>query len=177
MFPKIGVGNHPFVHRVFHEINHPFWWGFSPYFWFNTQVQLFQGIVTVRGTEPALLEVLGPPSRCNAWIGTKSTLTPCHWDSYDSRRHKNLQEKFEYAHGFGEKICHVSFRLVIFSCVRNVPRFDTYGCFQKRGGGRAPVQFPYKTLFSRKSTKSFNVKNKSSQNHKAILYNSSTFRQ
>ena len=48
---------------------------------------------------------------------------------------------------------------------------------QKRGGGRAPVQFPYKTLFSRKSTKSFNVKNKSSHNHKAILYNSSTFRQ
>ncbi len=27
VFPKIGVGppNHPFVHRVFHEINHPFW--------------------------------------------------------------------------------------------------------------------------------------------------------
>ena len=26
VFPKIGVGppNHPFVHRVFHEINHPF---------------------------------------------------------------------------------------------------------------------------------------------------------
>ena len=27
--PKIGVvnspPNHPFVHRVFHEINHPFW--------------------------------------------------------------------------------------------------------------------------------------------------------
>ncbi len=34
--PKIGGGlktpNHPFVHRVFHEINHPFWGG-SPYFW------------------------------------------------------------------------------------------------------------------------------------------------
>ena len=40
VFPKI-MGkhppNHPFVHRVFHEINHPFW-GFSPYSWFNTHV-------------------------------------------------------------------------------------------------------------------------------------------
>ena len=26
VFPKIGVApNHPFVHRVFHEISHPFW--------------------------------------------------------------------------------------------------------------------------------------------------------
>ena len=33
-FQKYGENtpNHPFVHRVFHEINHPFWW-FSPYFW------------------------------------------------------------------------------------------------------------------------------------------------
>ena len=34
VFPKI-MGkppNHPFVHRVFHEIYNPFWW-FSPYFW------------------------------------------------------------------------------------------------------------------------------------------------
>ena len=29
VFPKIMVPpNHPFVHRVFHEINHPFWWVF-----------------------------------------------------------------------------------------------------------------------------------------------------
>ena len=38
MFPKIGVPpNHPLKNRVFHEINHPFW-GFSPYFWFNTHI-------------------------------------------------------------------------------------------------------------------------------------------
>ena len=38
VFPKIGVPpNHPFVHRVFHYFHHPFW-GFSPYFWFNTHI-------------------------------------------------------------------------------------------------------------------------------------------
>ena len=31
-FPQIMNFN-----RVFHEINHPFWW-FSPYFWFNTHI-------------------------------------------------------------------------------------------------------------------------------------------
>ena len=37
--PKIMVPpNHPFVHRVFHEINHPFWGVKSPYFWFNTYI-------------------------------------------------------------------------------------------------------------------------------------------
>ena len=30
--------NHPFVHRVFHEINHPFLGENSPYFWFNIQI-------------------------------------------------------------------------------------------------------------------------------------------
>ena len=36
MFPKIVVPpNHPFVHRVFHYVHHPFW-GFCTYFWFNT---------------------------------------------------------------------------------------------------------------------------------------------
>ena len=41
MFPKIGVGppNHPFVHRVFHDFHHPFW-GFYPYFWIDTQMNL-----------------------------------------------------------------------------------------------------------------------------------------
>lgn len=29
-------------------------------------------------------QVLGAPSRCNAWVGTSRTLTPCHWDSYDN---------------------------------------------------------------------------------------------
>ena len=29
--------------RVFHEINHPFW-GFSPYFWFNTQISKSQAM-------------------------------------------------------------------------------------------------------------------------------------
>ena len=47
MFPKIGVGppNHPFVHRVFHEINHPFW-GFSPYFWKHpdSKLSLFKSL-------------------------------------------------------------------------------------------------------------------------------------
>ena len=28
----------PFVHRVFHEINHPFW-GVSPYFWIDTHLE------------------------------------------------------------------------------------------------------------------------------------------
>ena len=33
MFPKIMLPpNHPFVHRVFHEINHPFWGSFPPIF-------------------------------------------------------------------------------------------------------------------------------------------------
>ena len=38
--PKIGVKtpNHPFVHRVFHDFHHPFW-GFSPYFWVDTQLK------------------------------------------------------------------------------------------------------------------------------------------
>ncbi len=42
--PRIGVAyppNHPFVHRVFHYFHHPFW-GFSPYFWFNTQIAFVQ---------------------------------------------------------------------------------------------------------------------------------------
>ena len=31
VFPKIGVPpNHEFVHRVFHEINHPFWGFYHP---------------------------------------------------------------------------------------------------------------------------------------------------
>lgn len=29
-------------------------------------------------------EVFGAHSRCNVWIGTRSTVTPCHWDSYDN---------------------------------------------------------------------------------------------
>ena len=31
--------NHPFVHRVGTVIDHPFW-GFSPYFWFNTHISI-----------------------------------------------------------------------------------------------------------------------------------------
>ena len=38
MFPKKGVSlNHPLENRVFHYFHHPFW-GFSPYFWFNTHI-------------------------------------------------------------------------------------------------------------------------------------------
>ena len=37
VFPKIMVPpNHPFVHRVFHEINHSFWG--TKNFWFNTHI-------------------------------------------------------------------------------------------------------------------------------------------
>ncbi len=40
VFPKIRVPpNHPFVHRLFHEINHPFWGVFSPYFWVDIHMK------------------------------------------------------------------------------------------------------------------------------------------
>eukprot|EP00434_Breviolum_minutum_P025050 symbB.v1.2.022129.t1/scaffold1952.1/size95184/3 len=51
------------------------------------QHELFEQCPVLRADIPvpsSWQEVLGPPSRCNAWIGTKSTLTPCHWDSYDN---------------------------------------------------------------------------------------------
>ena len=39
VFPKIRVPpNHPLKNRVFHEINHPFWGVYHPYFWFNTHI-------------------------------------------------------------------------------------------------------------------------------------------
>ena len=46
--PKIGVENppnHPFVHRVFHEINHPFWgvkfpiFGSTPIWWKPVRIE------------------------------------------------------------------------------------------------------------------------------------------
>eukprot|EP00435_Cladocopium_sp_Y103_P051611 s963_g16.t1 len=51
------------------------------------QHELFEQCPVLRADVPVPSEwheVLGPPSRCNAWIGTNSTLTPCHWDSYDN---------------------------------------------------------------------------------------------
>ena len=50
--PKIGVGKHlQIIHfnRVFHEINHPFWW-FYPYFWKHPDFAL-RGIGTVHTLE------------------------------------------------------------------------------------------------------------------------------
>ena len=51
------------------------------------QHEFFEQCPVLRADVPVPAEwhqVLGPPSRCNAWIGTNSTLTPCHWDSYDA---------------------------------------------------------------------------------------------
>ncbi|CAK9046386.1 unnamed protein product [Durusdinium trenchii] len=51
------------------------------------QHELFEQCPVLRADIPvpsSWQEVLGPPTRCNAWIGTHSTLTPCHWDSYDN---------------------------------------------------------------------------------------------
>ncbi len=47
-FPKIMVPpNHPFVHRGFHEINHPFW-GLYPYFWKHPYRQKTAFVVHIR---------------------------------------------------------------------------------------------------------------------------------
>lgn len=51
------------------------------------QHELFEQCPLLRADIPvpsAWHQVLGAPSRCNAWIGTRSTVTPCHWDSYDN---------------------------------------------------------------------------------------------
>ena len=39
-FPKIrgNPPNHPWINRVFHYFHHPFWGGFSPYFWTHRYV-------------------------------------------------------------------------------------------------------------------------------------------
>ena len=52
VFPKIGVGppNHPFVHRVFHEINHPFWG--TPICWKHPYVFM---PIPCKSREPSLL--------------------------------------------------------------------------------------------------------------------------
>ena len=41
--PKIGGKTLQIIHfnRVFHYFHHPFW-GFSPYFWFNTQMTFWK---------------------------------------------------------------------------------------------------------------------------------------
>ena len=49
VFPKImAPPNHPFVHRVFHYVHHLFW-GFSPYFWFNTHIHRYPQIMLFMG--------------------------------------------------------------------------------------------------------------------------------
>ena len=49
--------NHPFVHRVFHEINHPFRGFFIPLFWFNTHHVAYSTLqVEEKKSEPAKQE-------------------------------------------------------------------------------------------------------------------------
>ena len=49
VFPKImAPPNDPFVHRVFHYVHHLFW-GFSPYFWFNTHIHRYPQIILFVG--------------------------------------------------------------------------------------------------------------------------------
>ncbi|CAJ1378514.1 unnamed protein product [Effrenium voratum] len=51
------------------------------------QHELFEQCPVLRADVPVpscWQQVLGAPSRCNAWVGTSSTVTPCHWDSYDN---------------------------------------------------------------------------------------------
>ena len=61
--------NHPFVHRVFHYFHHPFW-GFSPYFWFNTHIIGLNHFSTVEVfTANINVPMAGPEiSRNPVWI-------------------------------------------------------------------------------------------------------------
>ncbi len=67
VFPKIGgvlvssPPNHEFIgNRVFDHFHHPFW-GFSPYFWFNTHVKHGLEIIRMFG-RPGSIGIIGTPT-------------------------------------------------------------------------------------------------------------------
>ena len=76
--------NHPFVHRVWnHYFHHPFW-GFYPYFWFNTHMTLLQN--GLRMDHVCKDEV--SRWQCNLSICQSVTLTPMHPCSTCKHEHK-----------------------------------------------------------------------------------------
>ncbi|CAK0858569.1 unnamed protein product [Prorocentrum cordatum] len=51
------------------------------------QHELLEQCPVLRGDVAApdlFRSIFGPPARANVWLGTRGTVTPCHWDSYNN---------------------------------------------------------------------------------------------
>ena len=107
--PKIGgkPPNHPFVHRVFHCFHHPFW-GFSPYIWFNTPMDLLSGVFTwflslKKKPDPTVLwfawwklpDYQTSGHRAVFWPETRSTQI-VNYPGFHPTKTTNFWERFEF---------------------------------------------------------------------------------